>query len=157
MPVQSINKTIDGHDVKIVQFYAIRGIKLKAKVFKLLLPVLSPLIGAADVSKGNVKDAMVDGLIDLQKVLPAAIQKLAETLQPEEFFRLIIELLSSTFVDGQEVSEQRFDDLFIANYMFAYKLVYEVILANNFFALDAIGSLSLSSPTAVASPKSEQS
>ena len=49
MPVKAIEKVINGKQVRIVQFHAIKGIKVKAKLFKLLLPVFSPFVGSVNI------------------------------------------------------------------------------------------------------------
>ena len=140
MPVQAIEKTIDKHNVKIVQFYAIKGIKVKARLFKLLLPVISPFTKAV-----NLKDANIASLanlnMDLQKIIPEAFQKLAETLDPDNFLNLVLDLLSEVWLDNKQIDRNTFNDMFVANYSLAYKLCVEVIKENHFFELGGIGNL----------------
>lgn len=140
MPVKSIEKVLDGHEIKIVQFHAVRGFKVKARLFKLILPILSPLIGSVDIKNINAS-SIIDKDIDLQKVLPQAFSSLSESIDEETLFKLLLDLLQSTWVDGKEVNEQRFNELFIANYTLAYKLAYEVVMANHFFDFGGITNL----------------
>lgn len=138
MSVEVIEKHIDGHDIMITQFHAIRGIKIKARLYKLLLPVVSPLLGSLDL-----KDAALslESNLDFSKVLPQAFVSLSETLDENVFIKLLLDLLQGVRVDGKEVNEQAFDQLFIANYNLAYKLAYEVVMANHFFDFGGILNL----------------
>jgi hypothetical protein len=134
MPVQTIEKEVNGHAVKIVQFHAVRGFKIKAKLFKLVLPVLSSVVNPKDLN--STKDIM-NADINLVR----AFETLATVINEESLFTLLLELLSGVFVDGINIDQKKFDELFIADYSFAYKLAYEVIKANNFFDFGDIGNL----------------
>lgn len=134
MPVQTVEKEVNGHAVKIVQFHAVRGFKIKAKLFKLILPVLSSVINPKDLMSGkNVMDNDIN--------LSRAFETLALSINEESLFSLLLELLSGVFVDGINIDQKKFDELFIADYTFAYKLAYEAIKANNFFDFGDIGNL----------------
>ena len=132
MPVSTIKVDVDGHKVEVTQFMAVRGIKLKARLYKLALPVIAVVFKDA----GKVKDVM-EATLDL----PVLIQTAASSLDPDVFFQLLLDLLSSTTVDGQGVDQHRFDDLFVGNYFFAYKIAAEVIKANGFFEIGSITGL----------------
>ena len=138
MPINTVEKVIDGHEIKINQFHAIRGFKMKARLMKLILPVLSPLLGGLDLKKG--KD-LLDGNIDIQSALPKAIVALSENLDEDIFFNLLIDLFSATFVDSRELNKKSFDELFIGDYFLVYKIAYEVIMANGFFGKGGIGTI----------------
>jgi hypothetical protein len=155
MPVKSIEKIIDGKNVKIVQFHAIKGIKVKARLFKFILPVFSPFVGSLDVNAESIAKLKATD-IDLQKMIPLALQKLSESIDPEEFLKLLLDLLSEVFVDGSYIDSTKFNDLFIGNYAFAYQLAYEVVVANNFFAFGGIGSLLQETVTQSPPEKSDQ-
>ena len=134
MPVQTIEKEINGHSVKIVQFHAVRGFKIKTKLIKLILPVLSSVINPKDlISAKNIMEADVN--------FSKAFETLAISINEENLFTLLLELLSGVFIDGVNIDQKKFDELFIANYSFAYKLAYEVIKVNNFFDFGDIGNL----------------
>lgn len=156
MPIKSIEKTIDGHDIKIVQFNGVRGFKLKTRLFKLLLPVfgeITPLLsefaklpsanltgvgGPAEQSKIN-QGLEILSTLNLDEVLPRALVRLSEQLDEEVFFKLIMDLLQTTFIDGRCVDETIFNEIFIANYLLVYKLIIEVIKANHFFVIGELG------------------
>lgn len=136
MPIQTIEKDLDGVNIKITQFSGVRGMKLKIRLFKVILPVLAPILGASgDVSKDTLANT------DLKSVLPKAFMALAETLDENTFFRLLMDLMSQTVVDNRPIDEAKFNDLFAANYLLAYKIAYEVVIANNFLLIEDIGSL----------------
>lgn len=134
MPVQTVEKTIDGHAIKIVQFHAVRGFKIKARLFKVILPILSSLV---DVNSLKGKKNILDQEVNITKAFGMA----AEVIDPDTLFSLLIDLLSGSFIDGQMIDQKKFDETFIANYTLAYKIAYEVIVANGFFAFGDIGNL----------------
>ena len=157
MPVKAIEKVVNGRQVQIVQFHAIKGIKIKAKLFKFLLPVISPFISALDINSVNDIATLNSSDLNLQAMIPTAFQKLAETLEPDQFLNLILDLLSEVFIDGSAIDEKKFNDLFIGDYMFAYQLAYEVVMANNFLALSGIGNLLKENKMPPQPEKSDQS
>jgi hypothetical protein len=135
MPVTTVTKVIDGHDIEIVQFYAVRGFKIKTRLFKLVLPVLGQALGVADFSKTDLSKTSVD----LERAVPKALMALAENLREDDFLQLMLDLLSSTFINKKMIDEKMFNEVFAANYTFAYKLAYEVIMVNRFFSFGDIG------------------
>ena len=130
MPIKSFDYTVDGHKVKVQQFLAGTGFPIKARLYKLALPVLSSVVG-----KGEGDE------MSLSLNLPAAVAKLAEAIDPQTFLPLLRDLLSWTFVDDKELTEDNFNDIFAGNYFLCYKIVAKVIEANGFFAIGDIGSL----------------
>ena len=139
MPIETRELTIDNCEVKIVQFKAGRGFKIKARLVKLLLPVLSSLVPAVvSFIKTGRADAGIDS-VNIDKELPEAIKTLSTTLEPDQFFRLVLDVLSGTFINGQMVDERFFDDFFVGNYSMIYRLMFEVIKVNNFFDLGGFG------------------
>lgn len=138
MPIETIEKDVDGRKIKIVQFAALRGQKLQTRLLKLVVPVLSPIIGSASNPGG--KKSLLDANIDLAKVLPEAFRTLAEVVDEEKLQELILDLLAGTFIDNVVVDRKSFDAIFIANYTFMYKVVFEAVMANHFFDLGDIGN-----------------
>ena len=138
MPVQTTELQIDGCNVKITQFQAVRGFKLQIRLAKLLLPVFGTLFGGEvkGVSKVTAKD-IVNSDMDLSK----ALSVLAESLDEETLLNLMLDLLAATIVDGKGVDRKTFEELFVGNYIFVYKLAVEVIKANRFFEMGDIGNL----------------
>lgn len=139
MSVKTREITIDGHEVKVVQFNGVRGFKLKTRLYKVLLPVLGPMLPAITqvVRSGKSKVSVMD--FDVDELLPDALQKLAEQLDEDKFLQLALDLLSNTFIKDKVIDEAHFDQLFIGNYFLVYKLIAQVIKANGFFDLGAIG------------------
>lgn len=138
MDVETIKREIDGHEVEVTQFFAVRGFKIKQRVYKLILPVLGEFIGGA---KGDIKEKdFLDADIDMQAVFPKAIAKVAETVDVKQFFELLIDLFASTFVNGKQLDEKYFNKLFVGKYNLVYKIAYAVVDINNFFDLGGIGS-----------------
>jgi hypothetical protein len=134
MPVKTIEKEIDGHNIKIVQFHAVRGFKIKARLYKVVIPVLSSLVDLKDLKTDkNLLDANID--------FSRAFVSLGAVLDPDVLFSLLSDLLSGAFIDGQMIDEKVFNETFIGNYNLAYKIAYEVIQANGFFDLGGIGNL----------------
>jgi len=134
MPAQTIEKVVDDHRIKIVQFHAVRGFKIKAKLYKVVLPVLASLVDTKDIK--NIK-----GIMEKEINVAKAAETLGSVMEPEQLLSLLLDLLSGTFVDDVMIDQKKFDDLFIGNYQFAYKLAYEAILANGFFDFGGIGNL----------------
>lgn len=144
MPVETRELTIDGHEVKVVPFVATRGILVSAKLMKLLMPllgtVLPTLTDAALKNQDSGKELDI-GDINIDKLLPAAFQKLSEELEPEAFLQLLMELLSGTFIDGDMIDKVTFDKVFTGNYSLSYRIAFEVIKANHFFDLGVFGNV----------------
>ncbi len=139
MPIKSIELSVSGHQVKIIQFAAMRGIVIKARLLKIGLPVFAPLSGAIPNLKSAGK-SLLDA--NVSEVLPKALESLAESVDGEVLQKLFKDLLASTWVDGKPMEdENNFNDAFSGNYEFLYMLIIEVIKANRFFALGGIGSL----------------
>ena len=145
MPVKEIRKTVGDYEVRITQFHAIRGFKMKSRLLKLILPVLAPLAGTTveKMASKNVVEqvSLLDRNIDLEAAIPKAFSSLSDSLDEEVFFQLMLDLLSETWVDKKQITKDYFNDLFIGNYMLAYKLAFEVIRANNFFDFGSIAKL----------------
>lgn len=161
MPIETIKRKITGgggaeHEIVVNQFHAVKGFALKARLYKMVLPVIGELVGGVDMaeaSKGN-QDAMAG--IDIQAILPKALLRISETVEVKKFISLVMDLLSETWLDGKELNEKNFDDIFVADYSLIYKIVYAVVDINNFFDLGDIGSQlkdSLSKKTPVSPEK----
>jgi hypothetical protein len=134
--IKKVDTVIDGHAIQVVQFAGVRGLTIKARLYKLLLPAVGALLG------GNAQAAPPQSLSMLQEMdLEAAFMRLAESVEPESFTKFMLDLLSSTFIDGRMIDEACFNDVFAGNYMLAYKIAIEAIKANGFFDFGAIGPL----------------
>ena len=150
MPIQRIDKIVDGNEITIVQFSGSRGILIKARLVKLIMPA----IGAA-IDIKNPK--AVASLLNQEVNLSNGFTKLAESLDPEQFLNLLLDLLAGVYIKGQSIDKKMFDDMFVGNYNLAYKYAFEVIKANNFFDFGDIGSKIASLLTQVSPEKSKNS
>lgn len=139
MPVKTRETTIDGLEIKVVQFHGVRGFKLKTRLYKVLLPVLSPMLPVVTAAARSGKKEFSFMDFDIDELLPGALTTLAEQLDEDKFLQLALDLLSNTFVKDKVIDENSFDELFIGNYFLVYKLIAQVIKANGFFDLGAIG------------------
>jgi len=147
MPLRHIDKTIAGLDIKIEQFPATKGVVLKARLYKMVLPVLGPLMKALKITKKSDGGINIDGDFNLSEVLPAAFSTLAETVDPDKLFALIMDLLNRTYLNNKALNEESlFNETFSGNYNTMYKVVYEVVMFNNFFDFGDIGILSEEAP-----------
>lgn len=147
MGVQSVTKEVNGREIKITQFFAIRGQKIQTKLFKLVLPVLGEAFGSLD-RKNITKEVG----IKIETALPKALTALSDRLDPEDFQKFMLELLSSTAVDNRVIDEKVFNDIFAGNYSLMFRLAYETIMANNFFDLGDTG-IDLSAMMQTVSPE----
>lgn len=156
MPVETREISINGHTVKIVPFNAVRGFTVNARLTKLILPVLGTVLPAlTTASSKGAADLSLDD-IRLEDFLPAALSKLSESIEPEAFLQLLLDLLSGTFVDGDMIDKAKFDTLFIGNYLFAYQLAFESIQVNRFFDLGDFGKKVLAKFPATKLPKGQK-
>ena len=133
MPIQAKEVVIDDKTFTITQFLAVKGFKIKARLMKLVLPVLSSMLGDVDLTDPSVLDSDVSDIMGM-----SVFQKLADVIEPEEFVSLFQALLSEVIYNGQPID---FNNFFAANYDLAYKLAYEVIKVNNFLAISGITNL----------------
>jgi hypothetical protein len=150
MPIQTIEKQIDGHSIQIVQFVPTTGFKIKARLLRLVLPALGSLFGP---DSGTLTKKDIQGLLDSDIDVAKAATALAGSLDDEDaLLKLLLDLLSTTKIDNHDfVTQKIFNEVFVADYMLAYKVAWEVVKANNFFAIPNIGGLSLASEKGKAS------
>ena len=136
MSLQSKEKNIDAHLVKVIEFAARRKLLLQIKLVKLLGPALGAAAGAA---KGS-------GVLDAKlgpEVIGPAVQKLADALDPQAFLQLVHELLQDTWIDGKDVKTDEAFDANFGNLAFMYKVLGFVLEVNfaDFFGAGGIGSI----------------
>ena len=60
-------------------------------------------------------------------------------MDPEDFQSLMLDLLSSTYINKKMIDKNVFNDEFAGNYFLMFKLAYETMIANNFFDFGGIG------------------
>jgi hypothetical protein len=134
MAIQSLDKEINGSIYTVTQFPARRALKIKAKLIKIFGPIFAQVFLSIDTKKAD-KDQKNDFII--------AIEMLSNTLDPNEFENLIVELLQSSRKSGMELTTAIIDLEFAGDMSSLYKLIWFVIEVNfaDFFALMGIGHL----------------
>lgn len=137
MPVRNIEKQIDGVSVSVTRFLGIEGFKIKTKLIKLLGPSLGELAGGA-AGAASILD------VDLSSgFLARAVNTLCEKLDENDSLNFIMRMLrsSGTRINGQEINDAVFNDIFSGNYVLLYKIVYLIVEENygSFFGEGGIG------------------
>jgi hypothetical protein len=144
--IDTKKKTIDGAEYSVTQFPARRGLALKIKLVKLIGPALAEAAGGLDLKEGvNLQEAEID-----TGFMGKAVEKLVEGMD-DSTGDLILDLLSMTRKNGQELKEAVFDTEFAGDYLTLYKVLGFVIQVNGFFGKGGIGML-----TAAVMPKTEK-
>lgn len=122
----NVEVTIEGKQVVIYKFGAMKGWKLMRRI----MSVLGPVMGEFTTGEDSISKA---------------IGTLFDRLSEEEFMRLMLDLTSSVTIDGHKVNFER--DLGVSK--FTMDLIAEVLKANfeEFFSLvqekvgDFLGSM----------------
>lgn len=133
--VKAVDKVIDGHEIKVVQFTAREGLSIFTKLGKLIGPALADISQISDLT--NVKEAEL-----ANRIFPA-LSKLLAGLSEEEFTPFILRLLRSTTIDRKEITAPIFDLEFAGNYGLLMHVVAMVLQVNyaDFFGPGGIGGL----------------
>ncbi|MEE9374559.1 MAG: hypothetical protein V3V00_16000 [Saprospiraceae bacterium] len=118
--LQTSNTKIEDREVLTTAYPARRGLKLKIKLSRLLIPFL-------DQDTDNLDLALIS-------------KTLTENLTEDKVEDLIFEILMSTHVDSKDVSDHtQFDVVFSADFGFLYKVLYYVLEVNYGSFLDMMG------------------
>lgn len=130
--VETKTKKIDGKEVMVTQFPAFEGLRIKSKLMKTIGPAVAALLGEVKNSF-NPKDAEfnISGCIEL------LVEKLDENETPE----LIERLLTSTRINGREVTRDVFNMEFAGNYQTLYNIIAFVLQVNHFFDFLLTGNI----------------
>lgn len=137
MAVEQVKKLIGEKEFIIQKFSGVKGFNLQTRVGKLLLPVIGEAVGGLKSGKDMKK--IMDSEIDLARAIPLALSKLSDSVDPDQFYKLMLDLFSNTFYNGKLMNESIFDEVFAGNYFMVYQLAYEVISVNRFFPVSDIG------------------
>lgn len=116
-------KEIDGKQITVTPFFGLTSLTHKTRIIKLLGPGVNGLFKIDIKSLKNIKEADI-GFIGF------AISQLCEKLNPDEFASFILDLLSSTRIDGVEIKKAVFDTEFMGNLTFMYKILWFVLEVN---------------------------
>jgi len=133
--VDNKEKEIDEMKVSVTQFPARFGFKMQAKLLKIFGPVIGTVLSGNDVSTSGL-----DSTVSMDK-LADAVRILFDVIDEDKALALVLELLQSTRINGQEVNEATFDALFPGKYATMYKILGFVLEVNygSFFGEGGIG------------------
>lgn len=135
------DKEIDGFKVTVTQWPARKAFKKKLKLARLLGPSFAEILSGWKSSKTSEENISIDSSeIDLSKV-GSAIQMLFDKMDEDEMLDLILELFSSTRIDGKELTNEEFDLIFAGKTVTVYKVIGFVLEVNfgSFFGKGGIG------------------
>lgn len=96
--MKPVEKTIDGFKVSTTKHSTVRGLQLRARLMRIVLPAISALTSKGVTSIGAVKDIDLDDEAGLDKLAPA-LERLAEKLDPEILPDLMCEILCNTSIN----------------------------------------------------------
>lgn len=91
-----VEKTIDGFKVSTTRHATMRGLQLRARLLKIVLPAVSALSASGVKSIGAMADTDTAEL-DVEKMAPA-LERLAQAIPPAELPDLVCELLINTSI-----------------------------------------------------------
>jgi hypothetical protein len=150
--IKTRTETINGKIISVTQLPARRAIRLKARLLKLLAPTFGALFDSAPRGRNILSTDIPPAAFG------KALEKLAETLQPEEYESLILESLSGTKIDNSDISTQTFDIIFGGELLFLYKVVWFSVKVQfeDFFGEGGIGKLLQRIPQEVVPPLLKQ-
>jgi len=134
--IKTEEKKIDDMEVAVTQFPARFGFKMQARLLKVFGPVIGKMLGGADLKKGADADVNLDKLSE-------AIELLFKSMDEDGAMKLIMDLLQSTRINGQEVNDGSFDSIFPGKYSTLFKIVGYVLEVNygSFFGESSIGKM----------------
>ena len=152
---------LNGDTFTCIPFKALEGLRLKARLIKLLAPSLKELIGS-----DNLSDVMQKDLTGFN--LGAAIQGLIENLDEDEFISLVRQIFSNLTCEHTDAEtntirvfefrndfENSFNAVFEAKIFSIYPVILFVLKANypDFFQILAGGTKSTQKTDTTPSPK----
>lgn len=143
MGIEKREKVIDGHTVVVVQFGGRLGFTTKLRILKMLSPAVSGTLAGIKVNSFSDLLNVMEAKMDFSKI-GDSVEKLMMSSDEEKTLNLILTLVSSTRIDGKDLSQSNvFDDIFSANYKFLYKVLFFVLEVNygNLFTMGNIGNL----------------
>lgn len=112
-------REIGGHKYKTCRLPAETAWLLKLKLVKAFGPALQGLIGAAGESGGGKQEEVL-----------GRIGEFLGTIDPENLVKLLKEVCSHVWQDGQKVTPERFNEAFVDSYQDAVKVAWFVCEIN---------------------------
>ncbi len=147
--LKEVKKSLAGGTLTVIQFPVLRAIRVGARVAKFAAPVIAGLGGGLDLDdliSGRAGSRMEEMDLKLNKAIPAALNALAEHLEPEAFALLCQDLLAgATWTDGTTLHDftdpAAIDRVFCGSIPDLFLALRAALDANDFFGLGAIGKL----------------
>jgi len=138
--IETKEKVIDELNVKVVQFGARRGLKLKMKLIKTFGAPLLKMIDGMGVKTTEIKEVM-NSDINLG-AMGEGLNLLFTKIDEDVAEKIIDEILAGTFIDDKEVKVV-FDQVFSGNFLTMYKVIGFALEVNfgSFFGKSGIGTL----------------
>lgn len=130
-------KQIEGNLVSVVPFTARKGLNLQIRLVKVLGPAIKEVITPDVVSK--IQSGDKDFTISFDKIV-SAFQSVLSGPNSEDLLALIVELMANVTLNGQQMTENNFDIVFVDNYTLMYQIAYFVVEVN-FASLLKMGSI----------------
>lgn len=142
--IEKKEKQIDDLKVLVVQFGARRGLKLKIKLLKMFGAPLLQMINGLGLKTSEINTeikSIMEQDVDLGG-LAEGLNSLFSKVNEDQAEQLIMEILSSTFINDQECTKV-FDEVFSGDYLTMYKVIGFALEANfgSFFGKSGIGTL----------------
>ena len=133
MSLKTYKATIDGCGVVTTSFGGRDGVRIGRKLLAVVLPLLEGLDLSSMMptkSEGS-EPAQTADLLKL-KIDPKLILKMVgQIIVDESLDSLLLELVSTTFVDNRDLSNvSNFDDVFADNLGLLFKIVKHVVVSN---------------------------
>lgn len=143
MPRETERTAINGHDWEVTPWDGMHGVRLQARIARLVGPALG---------------AMGDAGSFLESDVGAVVSALADRIDEKDTPQLIRDLLHGSFVDGKDVTIDRvFNEHFAANYAELYQglaFILRVNFGDLFQLAAAIGGPGVAASKAKGSPES---
>lgn len=121
---------INGSQYLITSFAGMKGFNYLKRLTKLIGPALMAANGEGDVLEGK-------------SPMQVAVEALVDATDKVEVEQLILDLLSSTSVNGIMIDAKKFDEVFAANYGALFKILFEVLKHNYGNFMEAITTVDM--------------
>jgi hypothetical protein len=130
-------KQLEGNLVSVVPFTARKGLNLQLRLVKVIGPAIKEVITPDVVAK--MKSGDKDFSVSFDKIV-SAFQSVLSGPDSADLFNLIVELMANVTLNGQQMTENNFDIMFVDEYALMYQIVY-FVLEVNFASLLKMGSI----------------
>ncbi len=133
MAIETREKEINGSRYTVTQLPARRAIRLKAKLIRILGPVIAQVFVTVTEKKND---------LDQKDSIVKAVELLGANLNENDFENTIVEILQGVRKDGVELVPAIIDMEFAGDMASLYQVVWFVLEVNyaNFFSMLGIGN-----------------